>query len=267
MVTATTNKSSSNVVELVASSFENEARILLEARQLNHAVGLDGKLDLDSLDATLSSLDARLTSIERELQTDNDELDLRLELAWQQRRTIEASASASASTSANAHAKHEHKAMPMTAISSPPDDAIPALYPRNPPTNTETVAITPDEFNAVSTYMRGRLTLDKVNNAAKELLRHAEANRELVLALRRNQPLKSDKKHAIWLSHNIVPAIKHTGSKLFVVDTDLKQGTHLQMGSNSSRAILTILRHVGRIAETRLVVDGKSHTVYSLCSI
>jgi len=258
MVTATTNKCSSNVVELVASSFENEARILLETHQLNSA-GLGGKLDLDWLEASLSSLDALLASIERELQTDNDELDLRLELAWQQRRTIEASSS----TSATAHAKHEHKAMP-TANSSPPDDAIPALYPRNPPTNTETVAITPDEFNAVSTYMRGRLTLDKVNNAAKELLRHAEANRELVLALRRNQPLKSDKRHATWLKDNIVPAIKHTGSKLFVVDTDLKQGTHLQMGSNSSRAILTILRHVGRIAETRLAVDGKSHTVYSL---
>jgi len=237
MVTATFDQ--------VASVFEDFANNL----DLAGFVGLDQahELDIDSsLEETLSGLEVRLDSIESELCKDNDELDLRLELAWawQQRSS---GSSSSPSSSSTPLLVNKAKPNPSPALTSPSSDKIPAIHGGNSPAGMETIWVTLDEFNSVSSYMRGRLTLDRVNNAAKELLRHAESNRELVLALRRNQPLKSDKKHASWLSHNIVPAVKHTGSKLFVVDTDLKQGTHLQMGSNSSRSLLTILRHLVRI--------------------
>jgi hypothetical protein len=87
----------------------------------------------------------------------------------------------------------------------------------------------------------------------------------MVRAVRKGATAKHmDRKHALWLNQHIVPAVKDSGSKFFVVDQDLKRGTHLPAGSNSSRAILTILRHLGRVTETRLTVDGKAHVIYSL---
>jgi hypothetical protein len=48
-----------------------------------------------------------------------------------------------------------------------------------------------------------------------------------------------------------------------VVEADLKGGSALR-GDKSSRAMLTMLRHMNRLSEVRVPVEGTTHTVYVL---
>ena len=253
----------------VIESLEDAARTLADVRSLGNDI--TGK-DLDSLATTISGLEAQLQDIKKEIYADDMDLDIRLELAYAQRDMLEANATSAVATAQPRSVRSRGKA---STIRSPQrtEDVIPAIHANAQSTGGQSDRsalglVTEEEFATVSSYMRGRLTLEKVNKAVMELTRHAESNRELVIAARRGTSGKNiDRKHASWLNSNVVPVIRSGGSKFFVVDTDLKRGNHLLPGSNSSRAILTILRHLGRVAETRLTADGKSHIVYSLLYI
>jgi len=122
--------------------------------------------------------------------------------------------------------------------------------------------ITQEEFNSVSTYMRGRLTADKVNAALDELAAHAEANAALVSAARRNRPVGADKKHALWLLHNFAP-VEGLKGRMWVMEADLKSGAALRL-DKTGKTVLTLLRHLGRVAEVRVPVDGTVHLAYAV---
>ena len=263
-----------NVVRVV-ESFEDAARTLSDVARLNfNEITTE---DLDSLASTVSRLESRLHDINEEISSDIADLDTRLELAYAQRDVLEsrraerpAPGPTASGVSERTNAQAPTRKSP--ALRSPHEigDTIPAIHgsQKSPVEGTDHAGVglvTEEEFAGISSYMRGRLTVEKVNKAVVELTHHAESNREMVLAVRKGIAGKRfDRKHALWLSNNVIPVIKNSGSKYFVVDQDLKRGSHLLPGSNSSRSILTILRHLGRIAETRLTVDGKSHVVYSL---
>lgn len=118
------------------------------------------------------------------------------------------------------------------------------------------------EFESVSTYMRGRLTAEKVNSALDELATLAETNVALITAARKNKPMGADKKHAIWLLYNIEchPNLK---GRCWVMEADLKNGTAVRL-DKTGKSVLTLLRHLGRLSETRISVDGTSHLVYCM---
>ena len=59
------------------------------------------------------------------------------------------------------------------------------------------------ELASVSSYMRGRLTADRINAALDEMAALAEANAAMVAAARRNRAVGPDKKHAMWVAFNI----------------------------------------------------------------
>ena len=122
-------------------------------------------------------------------------------------------------------------------------------------------AITQDEFDALSPYMKHRLTVERINLALDELTSHATKNADMVAAAKKNKTSGVDRKQALWLLHNISrnPSLKN--KKYFVLESDLRRGTHLKMG-NTAKSILTILRHLGRISECRLQTDGQTHVVY-----
>lgn len=61
----------------------------------------------------------------------------------------------------------------------------------------------------MSSYMRGRLTADRINAALDELVRHAEANMALMGAARRHKAAGADKQHAQWLLYNV--AVRRRG--------------------------------------------------------
>ena len=122
--------------------------------------------------------------------------------------------------------------------------------------------ITQDEFDSISPYMRGRLTTDKVNAALDELITRAESTATLVSNARRNRPLGNDRKHAQWLLYNLAPHEALRG-RVWAMESDLKSGAALRL-DNTGKTILTLLRHLGRVAELRINADGATHLVYAV---
>mmetsp|Transcript_1151 Transcript_1151/g.2357 ORF Transcript_1151/g.2357 Transcript_1151/m.2357 type:complete len:265 (-) Transcript_1151:30-824(-) len=118
------------------------------------------------------------------------------------------------------------------------------------------------ELDGVSSYMKGRLTVDKMNAALDELAGHAEANAELVHAAKRNKTSGVDRKHAMWLLTHIAKHPSVAGT-YFALDSDLKTGNALKT-DKTSKSILTVLRHLRRIKEVRIPVQGEhTHVVYT----
>ncbi len=71
-----------------------------------------------------------------------------------------------------------------------------------PPASAPRRFVSQEELDSLSSYMRGRTTLDKVNAALEELAQRAEATAALVTAARRHRTAGADKKHAEWLLYN-----------------------------------------------------------------
>ncbi|XP_012437499.1 spindle and kinetochore-associated protein 1 homolog [Gossypium raimondii] len=107
--------------------------------------------------------------------------------------------------------------------------------------------ITAGELDSLSSYMRGRLTLEKVNAAINDMATYAEANAQLIAApkkkLAENQWERSLELRDIATTESIK-------GKHFFLETDMK-GPSLKL-DNTGKAILTVLRHLGRISETRM---------------
>lgn len=123
--------------------------------------------------------------------------------------------------------------------------------------------ITIQEFSGVSSYLKGRLTTDKVNAALDELATRAEENAAVVYAARKGKTIGAEKKHALWLYHNIASHESLKGKTYWALESDLKSGHALRL-DKTGKTTLTLLRHLGRITEVRILVDGAMHVVYAL---
>ncbi|XP_021280875.1 spindle and kinetochore-associated protein 1 homolog isoform X2 [Herrania umbratica] len=107
--------------------------------------------------------------------------------------------------------------------------------------------ITSGELDSLASYMRGRLTLEKVNAAINDMATYAEANAQLVAA-----PKKKLAEN-LWeraLELRDIATTEAVKGKHFVLESDMK-GPSLKL-DNTGKAILTVLRHLGRISETRI---------------
>eukprot|EP00850_Spirogloea_muscicola_P022772 SM000311S11918 [mRNA] locus=s311:100657:102783:+ [translate_table: standard] len=105
-----------------------------------------------------------------------------------------------------------------------------------------------DELASVSSYMRGRLTIDKVNTALDEIVTLAEAT-EVLLGAPKRKLSKDALEKVVVLKE--VAATEGVRGKSFLLESDLRGGLSLKL-DNSGRAILTVLRHLGRITEVRI---------------
>ncbi|XP_031269706.1 spindle and kinetochore-associated protein 1 homolog [Pistacia vera] len=107
--------------------------------------------------------------------------------------------------------------------------------------------ITSNELDSLSSYMRGRLTLEKVNAAINDMATYAEGNAQLISA-----PKKKLAEN-LWeraLELRDIATTEPVKGKHFFLETDMK-GPALKL-DNTGKAILTVLRHLGRISETRI---------------
>lgn len=107
--------------------------------------------------------------------------------------------------------------------------------------------ITSEELDSLSLYMRGRLTLEKVNAAVNDMATYAEANANLISA-----PKKKLAEN-LWeraLELRDIATVEAVKGKHFFLENDIK-GPSLKL-DNTGKAILTVLRHLGRISETRI---------------
>ncbi|XP_059650992.1 spindle and kinetochore-associated protein 1 homolog [Cornus florida] len=107
--------------------------------------------------------------------------------------------------------------------------------------------ITADELASLSSYMRGRLTLDKVNAAINDMAAYAEANAQLIAAPRKKLAEDTLERALQLRDIAMTEAVK---GKHFFLEMDVK-GPTLKL-DNTGKAILTVLRHLGRISETRI---------------
>ncbi|KAA0026254.1 spindle and kinetochore-associated protein 1-like protein isoform X3 [Cucumis melo var. makuwa] len=95
--------------------------------------------------------------------------------------------------------------------------------------------ITIDELNSLSSYMRGRLTVDKVNAAVNDMATYAEANAQLI-----GIPKKKLAEN-LWekaLELRDIAATDAVKGKYFFLETDMR-GPSLKL-DNTGKAILTV---------------------------
>ncbi|XP_022870316.1 spindle and kinetochore-associated protein 1 homolog [Olea europaea var. sylvestris] len=107
--------------------------------------------------------------------------------------------------------------------------------------------ITSDELDALPSYMKQRLTLDKVNAAINDMATYAEANAQIIMAPRKklSENMLDRALELREISRNDVVKGKH-----FFLEADIK-GPALKL-DNTGKATLTVLRHLGRISESRI---------------
>ncbi|CAK9226492.1 unnamed protein product [Sphagnum troendelagicum] len=103
-----------------------------------------------------------------------------------------------------------------------------------------------DELSSLSSYMRGRLTLEKLNTAIDEMATFALANARLLVAPRKK--LGEDLAEKV-LELRDIAALESVKGKHFFLETDMR-GPTLKL-DNTGKAILTVFRHLGRINEFR----------------
>ncbi|XP_047981347.1 spindle and kinetochore-associated protein 1 homolog isoform X1 [Salvia hispanica] len=110
--------------------------------------------------------------------------------------------------------------------------------------------ITAEELNSVPPYMKQRLTLDKMNAAIGDMANYAEANAHLITAPRKKLADNNLDKALKLREISTADSVK---GKYFFLESDIK-GPSLKL-DNTGRALLTVLRHLGRITETRIGHD------------
>lgn len=103
-----------------------------------------------------------------------------------------------------------------------------------------------EELDSLSSYMKGRLTLEKVNAAITDMAAYAEANAHLIAAPR-NKLSENLLDKALELRN--IAAAESLKGKYFFLESDIK-GPSLKLDA-TGKSILTVLRHVGRISEIR----------------
>lgn len=107
--------------------------------------------------------------------------------------------------------------------------------------------ITANELDSLSSYMRGRLTLEKVNAAINDMATYAEANAHIIAAPKKKLAENLWEKSLELRDIAMTEAVK---GKHFFLENDIK-GPAMKL-DNTGKAILTVLRHLGRISETRI---------------
>ncbi|XP_027112997.1 SKA complex subunit 1 homolog [Coffea arabica] len=107
--------------------------------------------------------------------------------------------------------------------------------------------ITADELTSLPQYMKGRLTLDKVNAAINDMAAYADANAQLIAAPRKKLN-ESTLERALELRE--IATSEVIKGKHFFLETDIK-GPTLKFDT-TGKGILTVLRHLGRITEDRI---------------
>ncbi|KAI5647437.1 hypothetical protein M9H77_33442 [Catharanthus roseus] len=107
--------------------------------------------------------------------------------------------------------------------------------------------ITGEELNSLPQYMKGRLTLDKVNAAINDMAAYADANSQLVTAPRKKLT-ENTLERALELRE--IAMSESVKGKHFFLETDMK-GPVLKFDT-TGKGILTVLRHLGRICENRI---------------
>jgi len=222
--------------------------------------------EVQKLEVIISELETKLRQVQESIDSQTREIDLSLESAKAQNVYLQKALQNVPSDIVTEKADLQGRQSQLASHGGTPGTGARQKSTRgiNPSVvgKVERRYISEDEFDSVSSYMKGRLSAEKVNAALDELAGFAEQNAVLVLAARKNKTAGYDRKHAIWLHTNISHHSFLKG-KFWALEADLKAGTALKL-DKSGKSCLTILRHLKRIGEVRIQADGSTHIVYSI---
>jgi len=106
--------------------------------------------------------------------------------------------------------------------------------------------LTVEEFEEIPKYIKGRISYDQVNNAVDEIHKVVAAKYKILRLPRSAMGEPVMKKYKAFKEAET----PETEGEYFFIDEDLKTYSQLKMDS-TGRAILTMLRHCGRLREVR----------------
>ncbi|EIE20832.1 hypothetical protein COCSUDRAFT_57381 [Coccomyxa subellipsoidea C-169] len=120
-----------------------------------------------------------------------------------------------------------------------------------------------DELSSLSAYMTARLSLEKVNAAVDDAATMAEGVAHMLATARaRGKMATHDRKRAQMLMVNVAGKEGVKGHHWFM-EQDMKSANILRP-DKTGKSLLTVLRHLGRLHELRLSVEGSMQPVYTV---
>ncbi|CAK0765078.1 hypothetical protein CVIRNUC_003222 [Coccomyxa viridis] len=123
--------------------------------------------------------------------------------------------------------------------------------------------ITQQELASLSSYMTARLSLDKVNAALDDAASMAEdLARQLSAARSKGRLTAAERKRTQSLMVSVA-AREGVKGRFWFMEADMRQ-TQTLRPDKTGKALLTVLRHLGRLHEVRVQVDGAMQPVYVL---
>ncbi|CAM0908787.1 unnamed protein product [Alopecurus aequalis] len=251
-------------LEAVAAAFRSRVNELQDLALARNMYPATAATDLSAVDASVTAMEAQVQAIRRRLQEE-------LHAIPKAKKLVE--------KSLKQQQKLQHMLANMPSgmregvVATPLEHSSPRMLPECFSFNTpgeildsdfkikdEPVAapkkgkgaaprwyISTEEIDSLSSYMRGRLTLEKVNIAINEVATYADANAHHV-ACPKNKLSEGTWEKALELRD--IAATEAAKGKHFFLEADIK-GPGLKL-DHTGKAILTVLRHLGRIHETRI---------------
>lgn len=243
-------------LEDLMSIFNSRISLLQQVLVIRSATSSSTSADLASLDIAVRAMEHQLRAVKAHLKDEADTLPKAkalIELSLQQELRLK---SISGNLPANLPGV-EHTLFSDPAPNSSDLESNNGVAPlksmenasqkekkrRSPPPRWY---VTGDELDSLSSYMRGRLTLEKINTAVDEMATFAEANARLLAASRKKLGEDMLERALELRDFSASEAVK---GKHFFFESDMK-GPVLKM-DNTGKAILTVLRHLGRISDVR----------------
>ncbi|MQM04419.1 hypothetical protein Taro_037217 [Colocasia esculenta] len=234
-----------------------ELQELVLARNMHPASSIP---DLAAVDATLTMIESQIQSIKDRLQEEKDAIPKAKKLIEQSQRQQHKIQHMLTHMPSRMHgglcvpAETPSRSAQMTSeygYSTVPSSSMvieePCTKEKKGRTSAPRWYVTAKELDSLSSYMRGRLTLEKVNIAVNEMAAYAEATSSLIANPKKKLP------EDVWekaLEVRDVAFSETVKGKFFFLETDMK-GPGLKL-DNTGKAIITVLRHLGRIQESRI---------------
>ncbi|CAL9156563.1 unnamed protein product [Musa hybrid cultivar] len=254
-------KQAGSSLDALVSSFHTrivELQELVIARNMYPSTSMS---DLSAVDATLKTMESQIQAIKDRLQEERNAIPKAKKLIdlsqRQQRKLQHMLAHMPPSMIKNQSRSVQNPSSSLVPDDSGPDtlhepchlkeEPVAMLKGKKGPSPAPRWYISAEELDSLSSYMRGRLTLDKVNIAINEIAMYAEANSHLVSCPKKKLAEDTWEKALELRDIATTEAVK---GKHFFLETDIK-GPGLKL-DNTGKAILTVLRHLGRILEARI---------------
>ncbi|KAK4716803.1 hypothetical protein R3W88_015141 [Solanum pinnatisectum] len=250
-------KDAGSSLDSLVSSFNtriSEIQQLVVARNMYPASSVS---DLSAIDSALKVLELQLHKIKIRMREETEAIPKAkklIEASLQQQKKLQNLSSVVPSYVPDRVTKTTDDATKCLNLEPSVEDSFVSLKLEEPAPKEKKGRVSPplfyissDELNSVPPYMKQRITLEKVNAAINDMATYAEATSQLLTA-----PRKKLKENLVERAMELrdIAATETVKGKHFFLETDIR-GPSLKL-DNTGKAILTLLRHLGRISETRI---------------